>query len=113
MTFDIVFASHRTRRIALVAMATRTLVDLNLMNINKNKKQTITLPILRDVYGGRFVDIRKMQPTTGICTFDDGFNSTGAFFFFTTSKTNKKILHHHHLPLFKNIPPPFRATQTA
>jgi citrate synthase len=38
----------------------------------------ITLPVLRDVAGNRFLDVRKLQPTTGICTFDPGFTSTAS-----------------------------------
>lgn len=33
---------------------------------------------LQDSSGSRFIDIRKLQPLTGICTFDPGFTSTGA-----------------------------------
>ena len=33
---------------------------------------------LQDASGARFIDIRKLQPTTGICTYDPGFTSTGA-----------------------------------
>jgi citrate synthase len=38
----------------------------------------IELPVLLDSNGAKFVDIRKLQPTTGICTFDPGFTSTAA-----------------------------------
>jgi citrate synthase len=38
----------------------------------------ITLPLLVDASGSRFIDVRKLQPTTGICTFDPGFGSTAA-----------------------------------
>lgn len=40
--------------------------------------QEISLPVLQDVYGNRFVDVRTLQPKTGICTFDPGFSSTAA-----------------------------------
>ncbi|KAL4521631.1 hypothetical protein Ndes2437B_g07799 [Nannochloris sp. 'desiccata'] len=39
---------------------------------------TIELPVLLDSNGAKFVDIRKLQPSTGICTFDPGFTSTAA-----------------------------------
>ncbi|KAK9829818.1 hypothetical protein WJX72_008050 [[Myrmecia] bisecta] len=38
----------------------------------------ISLPVLQDAAGQTFIDIRKLQPSTGICTFDPGFTSTGA-----------------------------------
>ena len=31
----------------------------------------------QDASGARFVDIRKLQTSTGLCTFDPGFTSTG------------------------------------
>ncbi|CAK0781067.1 hypothetical protein CVIRNUC_005275 [Coccomyxa viridis] len=34
--------------------------------------------MLTDSSGAHFIDIRKLQPTTGICTFDPGFTSTGS-----------------------------------
>ena len=40
-------------------------------------QQTVSLPVLIDAYGAQFVDIRRLQPETGICTYDDGFSSTG------------------------------------
>jgi hypothetical protein len=36
----------------------------------------ILLPVLTDAAGARFLDVRRLQPTTGICTFDPGFTST-------------------------------------
>ena len=30
---------------------------------------------LQDASGARFIDIRKLQPTTGICTYDPGFTA--------------------------------------
>jgi len=32
--------------------------------------------VLRDAAGATFVDVRRLYPDTGICTFDPGFNST-------------------------------------
>ncbi|KIZ03654.1 type II citrate synthase [Monoraphidium neglectum] len=40
--------------------------------------KTLDLPILTDAAGNTFIDIRRLQPTTGICTFDPGFTSTAA-----------------------------------
>ncbi|KAK9822435.1 hypothetical protein WJX74_008201 [Apatococcus lobatus] len=40
--------------------------------------QTLQLPVLSDAAGAKFLDVRKLQPTTGMCTFDPGFTSTGA-----------------------------------
>ncbi|KAK2077381.1 hypothetical protein QBZ16_004226 [Prototheca wickerhamii] len=40
--------------------------------------QEIKLPVLLDSAGAQFVDIRKLQPSTGICTFDPGFGSTAS-----------------------------------
>ncbi|GMH43029.1 hypothetical protein BSKO_10951 [Bryopsis sp. KO-2023] len=37
-----------------------------------------TLPILRDSAGKVFLDVQKLQPTFGICTFDPGFTSTAS-----------------------------------
>ena len=41
--------------------------------------QEILLPVLTDAAGARFLDVRRLQPATGICTFDPGFGSTGEF----------------------------------
>jgi citrate synthase len=38
----------------------------------------IQLPVLKDASGSSFVDIRRLHPTTGICTFDPGFGSTAS-----------------------------------
>lgn len=38
--------------------------------------RTVSLPVMIDAYGAQFVDIRRLQPETGICTFDDGYSST-------------------------------------
>jgi hypothetical protein len=40
----------------------------------------ILLPVLTDAAGARFLDVRRLQPTTGICTFDPGFGSTACEF---------------------------------
>ncbi|CAG9464379.1 unnamed protein product [Pedinophyceae sp. YPF-701] len=40
--------------------------------------KTISLPYHRDNAGNEFVDISKLQPSTGICTYDTGFSSTAA-----------------------------------
>jgi citrate synthase len=38
----------------------------------------VEFPVLLDSSGAKFIDIRKLQPTTGICTFDPGFGSTAS-----------------------------------
>ncbi|KAK9843949.1 hypothetical protein WJX81_000244 [Elliptochloris bilobata] len=38
----------------------------------------IEVPLLQDASGAKFLDIRKLQPSTGLCTFDPGFTSTGS-----------------------------------
>ena len=38
----------------------------------------IELPVMRDADGNQFVDVRKLHPSTGICTFDPGFTSIAA-----------------------------------
>lgn len=34
--------------------------------------------MLRDAVGGKFIDVRRLYPEHGICTFDPGFNSTAS-----------------------------------
>ena len=38
--------------------------------------RSIELPVTEDSKGHLFVDIRKLYSQTGVCTFDEGFNST-------------------------------------
>jgi citrate synthase len=38
----------------------------------------IDLPFLKDATGASFLDVRKLYPTTQICTYDPGFNSTAS-----------------------------------
>ncbi|KAK9915122.1 hypothetical protein WJX75_004966 [Coccomyxa subellipsoidea] len=40
--------------------------------------QKIDLPFLTDAANNQFLDIRKLQPSTGICTYDPGYTSTGS-----------------------------------
>ena len=73
--------SHRP----LTTTATSLTSPSKLKNLKKKKKklrhhpyeQAVSLPVLIDAYGAQFVDIRRLQPETGICTYDDGFSSTG------------------------------------
>mmetsp|Transcript_36314 Transcript_36314/g.43904 ORF Transcript_36314/g.43904 Transcript_36314/m.43904 type:complete len:439 (+) Transcript_36314:95-1411(+) len=38
----------------------------------------VSLPVHEGTFGDVFVDIGKLQPSTGICTFDPGYTSTGS-----------------------------------
>jgi citrate synthase len=40
--------------------------------------QRVEFPVLLDSSGAKFIDIRKLQPSTGMCTFDPGFGSTAS-----------------------------------
>ena len=40
--------------------------------------RVIDLPFLKDATGASFLDVRKLYPTTQICTYDPGFNSTAS-----------------------------------
>lgn len=40
--------------------------------------RTVELPFLMDTAGNAFLDIRRLQPETGICTYDPGFTSTAS-----------------------------------
>ncbi|GBF96378.1 citrate (Si)-synthase [Raphidocelis subcapitata] len=40
--------------------------------------RTVELPVLKDAAGQTFLDIRALQPSTGVCTFDPGFSSTAS-----------------------------------
>lgn len=40
--------------------------------------RTVSLPFMRDAAGNEFVDVRRLQPETGVCTFDPGFTSTAS-----------------------------------
>ncbi|CAL8468580.1 g8120 [Coccomyxa elongata] len=40
--------------------------------------QKIELPFLTDAANNVFIDIRKLQPSTGLCTYDPGYTSTGS-----------------------------------
>ena len=40
--------------------------------------RTIELPYLTDAAGNGFVDIRRLHPETGVCTYDPGFTSTAS-----------------------------------
>ena len=40
--------------------------------------RVIDLPFLKDSTGASFLDVRKLYPTTRICTYDPGFNSTAS-----------------------------------
>lgn len=40
--------------------------------------QSFALPVLKDSAGKVFLDVRKLQPSLGICTFDPGFTSTAS-----------------------------------
>ena len=42
----------------------------------KIRGKEIELPVLEDTFQNVFVDISKLQPTTGMCTFDPGYTST-------------------------------------
>lgn len=52
--------------------------DLGMAVVKLPDGQQLDLPLLQDAAGNRFLDVRKLQPTTGICTFDPGFTSTGS-----------------------------------
>ncbi|DBA92912.1 hypothetical protein WJX79_000420 [Trebouxia sp. C0005] len=52
--------------------------DLGTVSLKLPDGQELELPLLKDAAGNRFLDVRKLQPTTGICTFDPGFTSTGS-----------------------------------
>eukprot|EP00884_Botryococcus_braunii_P014033 jgi/Botrbrau1/22630/Bobra.176_1s0057.1 len=49
-----------------------------LATVNLPDGTSITIPLLTDAAGCRFLDVRKLQPTTGIVTFDPGFTSTAS-----------------------------------
>lgn len=36
------------------------------------------MPLLSDVFGNKFIDVRRLHPTTGLCVFDPGFTSTAS-----------------------------------
>lgn len=40
--------------------------------------EELTLPVLKDAYGNRFVDVTTLQSVAGICTFDPGYSSTAS-----------------------------------
>mmetsp|Transcript_9683 Transcript_9683/g.23916 ORF Transcript_9683/g.23916 Transcript_9683/m.23916 type:complete len:431 (-) Transcript_9683:597-1889(-) len=40
--------------------------------------RTVEIPVLRDAAGATFLDVRRLFPETGVCTFDPGFNSTAS-----------------------------------
>ncbi|GBF88983.1 citrate (Si)-synthase [Raphidocelis subcapitata] len=40
--------------------------------------EPLCLPLLQDAAGALFIDVRSLQPKTGVCTFDPGFTSTAA-----------------------------------
>jgi citrate synthase len=40
--------------------------------------QELELPFLQDAAGNKFLDVRKLHPSTQICTFDPGFTSTAS-----------------------------------
>eukprot|EP00891_Asterochloris_glomerata_P004678 jgi/Astpho2/4678/e_gw1.00067.398.1_t len=52
--------------------------DLGVGTLQLPDGQVIDLPLLQDAAGNKFLDVRKLQPSTGICTFDPGFTSTGS-----------------------------------
>lgn len=52
--------------------------ELGMASVRLPDGQELELPLLKDASGNRFLDVRKLQPTTGICTFDPGFTSTGS-----------------------------------
>ncbi len=46
--------------------------------------------ILQDAANNRFIDIRKLQPSTGICTYDPGYTSTGTHLLSAESHRSKQ-----------------------
>eukprot|EP00210_Caulerpa_lentillifera_P008833 g8429.t1 len=40
--------------------------------------RTLSLPFMQDSAGNEFIDIRRLQPESGICTYDPGFTSTAS-----------------------------------
>lgn len=40
--------------------------------------ETLSLPLLTDAAGGRFLDVRGLYASSGLCCFDPGFGSTAS-----------------------------------